>query len=148
MHYEIGKPPFHSILLHPEADGDLCGHFSNPYITLHLEDFDFFPNVFTSTFVVDVNNEVFSFVPICVPTIVTNPIFHSTFDDVAYVFNLVFCSSIDDVASTSNPFIQVMASGFNVVERTNCENLIMEPSLNFLRLMIWRWKMLTKEVEK
>jgi hypothetical protein len=24
----------------------------------------------------------------------------------------------------------------------------MEPSLNFLRLMIWRWKMLTKEVEK
>jgi hypothetical protein len=126
LHYETGKPPLHSILLHPEADGDLCGHFSNPYITLHLEDFDFFPNVFTSTFVVDVNNEVFSFVPIHVPTIVTNPIFHSIFDDVAYVFNLVSNSNIDDVASTSNPFIQVMAHGFNVVERINCEYFIME----------------------
>ncbi len=136
MHFEIGKPPFHSTLLHHEADGDLCGHFSNPYIILHLEDFDFFPNAFTFTFVVDVNNEVFSSRPIHVPTIVIDPIFHSTFDDVVSASNLVFYFSHDDVASTSNPLIQVMAYGFNVVERTNSEYLVMESILKSLFLEI------------
>jgi hypothetical protein len=82
----INKSPLHSTLLHPDANGDLCGHFSNLYVTLHLEDFDFFPNAFTFTFVVDVNNEVFS----SVPTIVTVPIFHSTFDDVVFANSHVF----------------------------------------------------------
>ncbi len=126
MHFATSKPPLHSTLLYVETDGDLCGHFSNPYITLHLEDFDFFPNAFTSTFVVDVNNEVVSSIPIHVPTIVTNPIFHSTFDDVASTSIPIFYFSIDDVAFTSNPFIQVMAFGFNVVEKTNYEYPIME----------------------
>lgn len=96
---------------------------------LHLEDLDFFHNVFTSTFVVDVNNEVFSFVPIHVPTIVANPIFHFILNDDVSTSNHDFYSNLDDVASTSNPLIQVMASRFNVVERTNCEYLIIKPIL-------------------
>ncbi len=136
MHSEIGKPPLHSTLLHPEANGDLWGHFSKPYITLHLEDFDFFPNVFTDTFVVDVNNDGFSSVPIHVPIIVTDPIFHFTLMILLLHLILFFYSSFDDVASTYNPLIQVMAYGFNVVERTNCEYPIMEPILKFQFLQI------------
>lgn len=45
LHHDIDKPPLHSIVLHLEEIGDYCGHFFNPYINLHLEDFDFFLNV-------------------------------------------------------------------------------------------------------
>jgi hypothetical protein len=38
----------HFIKLHLEMDGDLCGHFFNPYITFNLEkDFDYSLNVVT-----------------------------------------------------------------------------------------------------
>jgi hypothetical protein len=46
LHHDIDKPPFHSIVLHLEVIGDYCGHFFNPYISLQLEDFDFFPNAY------------------------------------------------------------------------------------------------------
>jgi hypothetical protein len=50
--------------------------FFNPYIILHFEDFDFFPNVFTFASIIDISSEVFSFVPI----LVTNLVFHYSLD--------------------------------------------------------------------
>jgi hypothetical protein len=38
-----------------------------------------------------------------------------------------------------------MPSGFEVVERTNCESLVRE---SILKLMIRKWKLLTSEVEE
>jgi hypothetical protein len=93
LHLNINKPPFHSIVLHLEAIGDSCGHFSNPYISLHLEDkFDFFPNTCTSPFVVDPCNEVFIYVLSPMPPLVLDPSFHFNFDVIAYA---------------SPPFIQI-----------------------------------------
>ncbi len=59
LHFEIDKPFLHFIVLCPKVDGDLCGHFFLSLITLHLEDFDFFPNASLSTSIVDFNSEVF-----------------------------------------------------------------------------------------
>ncbi len=87
MHPNIDKPPFHFTILHLEVVGDFCGHFFNPYIKLHLDDkFDFFPNVSTSTYVVDPCNEVFIFVTSLVPHLVLNPSFHFNPDDVAFAY--------------------------------------------------------------
>jgi len=89
----VDKPPFHFTVLHLEVIGDSCGHFFNLYISLHLDDkFDFFPNAYTLTYVVDPCNEVFIFVTSPLPPLVPNPSFH---------FNL------DDVAFTSSPLLQV-----------------------------------------
>ncbi len=55
--------------------------FFNPYIILHFEDFDFFPNVFTFASIIDINSEVFSFVPI----LVTNLVFLYSFDVDAFI---------------------------------------------------------------
>ncbi len=59
--------------------------FFNPYIILHFENFDFFPNVFTFASIVDINSEVFSFVPI----LVTNLVFHSNLDAATSISNLL-----------------------------------------------------------
>jgi hypothetical protein len=75
-----------------------------------LKNFDFFPNVSLSTFIVDFKSEVFPFVP-------------------NFVINLTFHSNIDVVFSIFDPLIQVMPFGFEVVERTNCESLIKQPIL-------------------
>jgi hypothetical protein len=84
--------------------------FFNPYIILHFEDFDFLPNVFRFASIVDINSQVFSFVP----TLVTNLVFHY---------------SLDVDASISDPLILVMAFGFKVARRINCEFHVKEPIL-------------------
>ncbi len=63
LHANTNKPLLHFIVLHPEVTSDSCEHFFNPYISLHLEDFDFFPNASTCASIVDLHNEVFIFVP-------------------------------------------------------------------------------------
>ncbi len=129
MHPHTDKPHFHYIILHLEVTNDSCGHFFNPYISLHLEDkFDFFPNAFTSTSVVDLYNEVFIYVtsPMC--PLVPNPGFH---------FNL------DAVISTSFLLIQVnVPLGNEVVESTDYEYPNMEPIPK-----VWFFEIDDKELE-
>ncbi len=75
-----------------------------------MKDFDFFPNVSLSTFIVDFKSEVFPFV-------------------LNFVINLSFHSNIDVVFSIFDPLIQVMPCGFEVFERINCESFIKQPIL-------------------
>ncbi len=137
MHFNTNKLPFHSILLHPKAIGDFCGHFFNPYISFHLENkFDFFPNASTFAFIVDPCKEVFIFVFSPMPPFVPNLGFH---------FNL------DVIASIFFPLIQVnVHPGNEVVERIDMSFMLGSQfrNLDFLRLMIRSWKMLTREVEE
>jgi hypothetical protein len=80
--------------------------------TLHLQNCNLFPDVSTSTSFLDLNSEVFFFsVHTPIPTLVVNPIFNF---------------SLDAITFASNPFIQIMAYGFEVVKGTNCESLIRE----------------------
>jgi hypothetical protein len=44
--------------LHLEVNGDLCGQFFNPYITINFEDFEFFPNAFISKSIANPSCEV------------------------------------------------------------------------------------------
>jgi hypothetical protein len=90
LHASTNKLLLHSIILHLEVASDSCEHFFNPYINLHLENFDFFHNASTCASVVDFHNEVFIFLPSHVPLLVLDLGFH---------FN------IHVVSSASFPFV-------------------------------------------
>jgi len=77
LHANTNKPLLHSTILHLEVASDFCGYFFNPYINLHLEDFDFFPNASTCAFVVDLHSEVFIFVLFHVCLLILDPSVHS-----------------------------------------------------------------------
>ncbi len=49
--FSINKPPLDSLRFHPKADINVFGHLFNLYIYLHMEEFDIFPNAFTSNFI-------------------------------------------------------------------------------------------------
>jgi hypothetical protein len=82
LHANIDKPPLHSTIY--ILNYDFYEHFFNPYISLHLEDFDFFLNAFTFAFVVDFHSEVFIFVPFLLPLLVFDPSFHSNLHVVSF----------------------------------------------------------------
>jgi hypothetical protein len=91
-----------------EAVGDSFGHFFNPYISLHLEDFDFFPNAFSIASIVIPCSEVFIFVA----PLTCDPCFHS---------------NLDVSSSASSPLIQVnVPSSYEIVERTDYESHVKE----------------------
>jgi hypothetical protein len=79
LHANTDKPLLHSIVLHLQIASDSYEHFFNPYINLHLEDFDFFPNASTCTFVVNFHSELFTFVPLHVPLLILDPSFYYNF---------------------------------------------------------------------
>jgi hypothetical protein len=84
---------------------------------LHLEDFDFFPNVLSIAFVVVLCNEVFIFVPFFVAPLTCDPCFHS---------------NLDVSASASYPLIHInMQSRCEIVERTDYESHVKELILKF-----------------
>jgi len=113
LHANTNKPHLHSITLHPEVANDFYKYFFNPYINLHLKDFDLFPNASTCASIIDLHSEVFIFVPFPMPLLVLDPSFHSN-------PHIVF--------STSFPLIQInMPSRHEVAKRTNCESPIREP---------------------
>ncbi len=113
LHSKIDKHFLHFIVLYPEVDGDLCGHFFDPYITLHLEDFDFFPMLIYWHLLLILIVRIFFLYLFFVPIFVTNLAFHCS-------INVVY---------TFDPLIQVMPFGFEVVERIDCEFLVREPIL-------------------
>jgi hypothetical protein len=90
LHANTDKPFFHSIVLHLEVASNFCEHFFNHYMSLHLEDFDFFLNASTCAFVVDLHIKVFILLPFHVLLFVLDPDFHSN-------LHVVF--------STSFPFV-------------------------------------------
>jgi hypothetical protein len=96
---------------------------------LHLKDFDFFPNAFSSAFVVVPCSEVFIYVPFFVAPLTCDPCFHSNFDVSVFASSLLMHVN--------------MPSKFEIVERINCEFHVRNEfqTFNFLRLMIKSWKM-------
>jgi len=47
----INKPLPNSVRFHPKVDINVFGHLFNLYISLHMEEFDIFPNASTSDFI-------------------------------------------------------------------------------------------------
>jgi hypothetical protein len=113
------------------------GHFFNLYISLIWKtNLLSFPMPLHLAFVVDPCREGFIFLFSPMPPLIPDLGFHF---------------SLDIVTSIYSPFIQVNVHPRNkVVERIDTSFMLGSPfqNLNFLRLMIKNWKMLTREVEE
>jgi hypothetical protein len=110
LHSKIDKPfPFYCIV--SRSRWWFVWHFFDLYITLHLEDFDFFPMLIYLHLLFILIVRFFLLYLFFVPIFVTSLAFHCS-------INVVY---------TFDPLIQVMPFGFEVVQRIDCESFVREP---------------------